>query len=320
MIDVVAFGELLIDFTPQERAVNGYNLFQQNPGGAPANVLAALAKLGKKTAFIGKVGQDSFGVYLQKELNAQQIDTTGLILSDEVNTTLAFVMLSDSGERSFTFHRKPGADQMMNANEIDYSIIANAKIFHFGSVSLTHDPARTATCEAVSFAKKSGLLISYDPNLRFDLWKDAEEAKEIILGMMSYADILKISEEELEFLTGTTVLEEGTERLFTSYGNVLILVTLGHKGCFYRKGDTTGYIPGFRVRTLDTTGAGDAFLGGIHYQVLQIDKPLQELDSSEIKKMITFGNAIGAFVTTKKGAIPAMPTLHEIHDLMNFSK
>ncbi|NRF93794.1 carbohydrate kinase [Paenibacillus frigoriresistens] len=318
MTDVVAFGELLIDFTPQERAMDGYNLFQQNPGGAPANVLAALAKLGKKTAFIGKVGQDAFGVYLQKELNAQQIDTTGLILSDEVNTTLAFVLLSKSGERSFTFHRKPGADQMMNADEIDYSIIANAKIFHFGSVSLTHDPARTATCEAVSFAKKSGSLISYDPNLRIDLWKDAEEAKEIILGMMSYADIVKISEEELEFLTGTTVLETGTEQLLTSYGNALILVTLGHKGCYYRRGEMTGYIQGFRVRTLDTTGAGDAFLGGIHYQILQIDKPLQELGAIDIKNMITFSNAIGALVTTKNGAIPAMPILTEIHELMNF--
>lgn len=320
MVDVAAFGELLIDFTPQERAINGYNLFQQNPGGAPANVLAALAKLGKKTAFIGKVGQDAFGFYLQKELEAQQIDTRGLILSDEVNTTLAFVMLSESGERSFTFNRKPGADRMMNAHEIDKSIISNAKIFHFGSVSLTHDPARTATYEAVMIAKKSGSLISYDPNLRIDLWQDSEEAKEQILGMMSYADILKISEEELQFLTGTTVLEVGTEQLYTLYGNVLILVTLGDKGCFYRKGNTTEYIPGFRVKTLDTTGAGDAFLGGILYQVLLINKSLQELDALEINKMITFGNAIGALVTTKKGAIPAMPTLKEIHELISFGK
>lgn len=316
MYDVVAFGELLIDFTPQGPAENGNSLFAQNPGGAPANVLAASAKLGKKTAFIGKVGEDTFGVYLKKELNSQHIDTTGLIFAKDANTTLAFVVLSESGERSFTFCRKPGADTLMNANEIDYEIIAHAKIFHFGSVSLTHDPARTATYEAVSFAKKSGAIISYDPNLRIDLWKDKKEAKEQVLSMMPYADIVKISEEELLFLTGTEELEAGTVQLFNAYGNALILVTLGPLGCFYRKGGTTGCIPGFHVKTVDTNGAGDAFLGGFHYQMLQTDKPFHELDSIDVGRIAGFANAVGALVTTKKGAMPAMPTLSEIHELM----
>lgn len=319
MYDVVAFGELLIDFTPQGIAVNGNNIFQQNPGGAPANVLAALAMLGKKTAFIGKVGQDSFGEYLKGELKAQQIDTTGLIFSEDVNTTLAFVSLSESGERTFTFYRKPGADTMIRANEIDYEIMANAKICHFGSVSMTHEPARTATYEAVAFAKKSGSVISFDPNVRLNLWSDAAEAKEQIRVILSYADLLKISVEELEFLTDKNDLEVGTEHLYQTYGNKLILVTLGNKGCFYRKGEMTGHIPGFHVNTVDTNGAGDAFLGGMHYQLLQKAKPLYELDAITLKEMLVFANAVGALATTKKGAMPAMPTLLEIIELIDLS-
>lgn len=319
MVDIVAMGELLIDFTPESQVDNGKPLFAPNPGGAPANVLAASAKLGQKTAFIGKVGEDAFGRYLQKQMHAQGINTRGLIFAKDANTTLAFVVLSESGERSFMFYRKPGADMLMHASEIDYDMIHQAKIFHFGSVSLTHEPSRSATYEAVSFAKKSGLLISYDPNVRMNLWNNAVEAKEQILHMMPYAHLLKISEEELEFLTGTNDAEAGTEQLVSLYGHACILVTLGHKGCFYRIGEMTGHVPGFSVTTVDTNGAGDAFLGGVLYQIVQVDRPLSELESEDIQNMVRFANAVGALVTTKKGAMPAMPTLSEVYKLLDLA-
>ncbi|MFC5449888.1 carbohydrate kinase family protein [Paenibacillus aestuarii] len=319
MCDVVAFGELLIDFTPQLSDPNGSRLFRQNPGGAPANVLAALAALGIQTAFIGKVGSDDFGFYLQSVLNAQQIDTSGLVFSKEVNTTLAFVTLNNSGERSFTFYRRPGADRMLDVHEINYSLIDRAKIFHFGSVSLTHEPVRSATLEAVSYAKKKGLLISYDPNVRMNLWDNAEEAKEQIVQCLPYADILKVSEEELTFLTSTDSLEKGTEQLYSLYGTPCILVTLGEHGCFYRTGGTTGHIHGFRVKAVDTNGAGDAFLGGILYQILQQSKSFNELSRMDTESMITFGNAVGAIVASKQGAMPAMPNLTEIQNMLGIA-
>ncbi|UJF34647.1 PfkB family carbohydrate kinase [Paenibacillus hexagrammi] len=316
MCDVVALGELLIDFTPQQPGLTGSPLFQQNPGGAPANVLAALAALGRQTAFIGKVGSDDFGHYLESVLKAQRIDTSGLVFSKDVNTTLAFVTLSDNGERSFTFYRRPGADMMFQVHEINYSLIDRANIFHFGSVSLTHEPVRSATHEAVSYAKKKGLLISYDPNVRMNLWDNAEEAKEQIVRCLPYADILKVSEEELTFLTGTDVLEDGTQQLYSLYGTPCILVTLGEQGCFYRTGEITGHVRGFRVKAVDTNGAGDAFLGGILFQVLQMSKPMNEWSRADTESMITFGNAMGAIVASKQGALPAMPGLSEVQRML----
>jgi sugar/nucleoside kinase (ribokinase family) len=314
MLDVVALGEVLIDFTPVEG--EGNPQFQQNPGGAPANVCAALAKLGRKTAFLGKVGQDQFGRYLRDVLDAYQIETKGLKMSEETRTTLAFVHLDKQGDRSFSFYRNPGADQMLTVEDLDLQLIDQAKFFHFGSLSMTHDPARTATWEAIRYAQKQGKRISYDPNLRPALWPNLDEARDVILSAMPYADVVKISDEELEFLTGTQDLVAGTRELYKQSLVPLICVTLGANGCFYRSGDMVGTVEAFPVQAVDTTGAGDGFLAGLLHGILNIDKQLPYFSVEELQSVIRFANAVGALATTRKGAIPAMPTLAEAADLL----
>lgn len=316
MYDVVALGELLIDFTPPAGMEGNQGCFQKNPGGAPANVLAALAKQNKRTAFIGKVGQDAFGEYLADVLSNSGIDTKGLIFTQAVNTTLAFVELNSEGDRSFTFYRKPGADMMLEGQEIDYALIEKARIFHYGSISMTHEPSRSATGQAVSHAKKNGLLLSYDPNLRLALWPDEDTARSIILDGMKQADILKISEEELLFLTGTEDLEAGTSGLHRTFGIALICVTMGEQGCFYRAGSMTGHVPAFRVKPVDTTGAGDAFLGGVLTGILDAASPIDRLDRNQLEAIIQQGNAMGSLATIKRGGIPAMPGPDEVASLI----
>lgn len=315
MYDVVALGELLIDFTPAGKSENENGLFECNPGGAPANVLACLAKLGKKTSFIGKVGDDEFGHFLRQVLTEKGISTEGLVMSTKVNTTLAFVHLQADGERSFSFYRNPGADTRLKPEEINETMF-DTRIFHFGSLSLTNEPARSATIAALQFAKDKKLLVSYDPNLRPHLWPNLDEARTQILAVMDQADIVKISGEELEFLTGSKDIEHGSERLCQEYGLKMLLVTLGEDGCYYRAGDLYGQVPGFKVNTIDATGAGDAFLGGILFQVLQRAKKIEQWTAEEMAMSAKFANAIGALVTTRKGAIPAMPNLDEIEQLL----
>lgn len=316
MYDIVALGELLIDFTPAEKPEKGNPLFEMNPGGAPANVLAAAVKLGKRCAFIGKVGNDAFGRFSNRVLMDIGVDTRGLLFSEGINTTLAFVHLDDKGDRSFSFYRNPGADMMLAREEIDFTIIDNCSIFHFGSVSLTSEPCRSATLSAVKHARKKGLTISYDPNLRPALWESLALAKEMIIQGLEYADILKISEEELLFITSMDDLEEGSKYLSDKYDICLIMVTLGAKGCFYRFGCNTGILPTYDVKTIDTTGAGDAFLGGILYKILDSAKGLKDLSVSEIEHCIDFANAVGSLATTQKGAIPAMPALEDVEACM----
>jgi len=276
-------------------------------------VLVALTKLGATTAFIGKVGQDEFGHYLKSTLNECGIDTSGITITNQVNTTVAFVHLDEQGDRSFSFYRNPGADMMLETNEIPYSMIEQSKVFHCGSISMTNEPAATSTIKALEFAKSIGLLISFDPNLRTALWEDLEHAKFMIQQGLFYANVLKISEEELIFLTGTSDPEKGSYEIDQNYGVSLILITLGAEGCFYRLGDRSGKIPGYRVNTIDTTGAGDAFLGGMLFQLLTRIDQLHELTNDELRSMILFANAVGALVTTKKGTIHAMPNLTEIN-------
>jgi fructokinase len=316
MLDVTALGEILIDFTPAANSDAQIVSFVRNPGGAPANVLACLAKLGKKTAFIGKVGQDQFGVFLKDVLEQSRIETQGLVFSEETNTTLAFVHLNEQGDRSFSFYRNPGADMMLTADEVDVKLIADSKVFHFGSISMTHEPSATATLKALNYAKEKGCLISYDPNLRIPLWKDLSFAKQQIELGLSYADVLKISEEELEFITGLQDLEAGSQYIYEHYHVKLIFVTLGPEGCYYRMGHATGMRKGYAVSAVDTTGAGDSFLAGILYQILNSGNKISELTMNELEPMVGFANAVGALATTKKGAIPAMPTLEEIERLM----
>lgn len=317
MCDVVALGELLIDFTPSGKSDKGNALFECNPGGAPANVLSALARLGKKTRFIGKVGNDNFGIFLKNTLDENKINTESLSFSQDVKTTLAFVHLDEKGDRSFSFYRKPGADIMLNEEEVKSSFIEDCKIFHYGSLSMTDEPTKSATLKAIEIAKSLGKIISFDPNLRPALWKDLDIAKKTIIDCMKYADILKISEEELEFITGTKDLSEGSEILKAKYGIKLIFVTLGSEGCYYRMGELSGRVTGYKVKAIDTTGAGDGFLGGILYKILTINKKIDELKVEEIEEAVDFANALGACVTTKKGAISSMPNLVDIDNLRN---
>ncbi len=314
MFDVTAIGELLIDFTPVGLSEQHHPLFEQNPGGAPANVLACLSRLGRSAAFIGKVGADQFGYSLKSMLDQIGVSTHGLVMTDRCNTTLAFVHLNDQGDRSFTFYRNPGADLLLEPGELSFNLIDDCQIFHFGSVSMTANPSRQATLAAVRYAREQGKLISFDPNLRRMLWPSDEIARTTILQAMPLADILKISEEELVFLTGETDLNRGSELLLRQYGLQLILITLGAKGAYARSRSSEAWHPAYDVKVIDTTGAGDAFTGGFLFQLLQSGKPIKALTEDDLMAYLSFANATGSLVTTRKGAIPSMPTLAEVEE------
>ena len=311
MIDVVSLGEILVDFTPSGVNEQGIALFARNPGGAPVNVLAMNTKLGGTSAFIGKVGNDGFGNYLRKMLTDSGINNSGLISDDEIPTTLAFVQLDERGDRSFTFYRKPGADMMLKAAEVRKDLIDQCKIFHFGSVSLTNDPCRSATFESVAYARKKGKIISFDPNYRPLLWDNAEDAREQITMGIIMADILKVSEEEMTLITGQTDVEIGSQMLMRM-GPSLVLVSLGAKGAYYRNEVCSGILSAYDVKTIDTTGAGDAFVGAMLWQLQGCS--LEEIRSMDLTEEVDFANAAGSLTTTRGGAIPALPTLKEIQD------
>jgi sugar/nucleoside kinase (ribokinase family) len=316
MFDVTAVGELLIDFTPAGLSVHSHPLYEQNPGGAPANVLACLSRLGHKTAFIGKVGDDIFGKSLAGVLSDAGIDCRALTTTDQCHTTLAFVHLNEQGDRSFSFYRNPGADIMLTPADIPSDLIDQTRIFHFGSVSMTADPARSATLAAVYKAVSAGCLISYDPNLRLMLWPTAEEARTTILAAMPSVDMLKISEEELLFLTGETDLAAGAAWFFARYGISLVLITLGPRGAFAATRHAAAVHPAYAVHTIDTTGAGDAFTGAFLDRLLRGGGALADLSEDDLKHYLAFANAAGSLATTKTGAIPAMPALDEIEDCL----
>lgn len=318
MRDITVLGEILIDFTPAGISQQGNVCFERNPGGAPANVAVCVSRLGGKAAFIGKVGEDMFGTFLATVLEDNKVDTSGMRFNSINNTTLAFVQLDENGDRSFSFYRDPGADTTLRQDEIDYKLIEDSKVFHFGSLSLTSEPVRSATHKALEFAKESGCTISYDPNLRPPLWESMKLARERILSVMKYCDILKISEEEMEFLTDEKDLDKGTEVLCSKYGMRLILVTRGAQGNYFRLGDATGSKPAFdKLKAVDTTGAGDAFLGGFIYSMLSrgVDHP-DKLSIEGIEDILVFSNAAASLCVTRKGAIPAMPNLREVNLLI----
>lgn len=310
--DVVALGELLIDFTHAGQSENGNPTFERNPGGAPANVLAALAKLGKQTGFIGKVGKDMFGDYLKEVLETYHIDTKGLLQTPSYHTTLAFVQLDERGDRSFSFYRNPGADLMLYPYEVNREMIANCKVFHFGSVSMTGNPSREATLEAAAYAKSEGKIVSYDPNLRELLWENETEARKYMMEGLLYADILKIAEEELYFLVGNTSLAAGAKLLQDKFEIPVVVVTRGAEGCYWRVGDMEGSAPAYEVKTVDTTGAGDAFTAGLLNQLIDKGLKLDKLTKKDLEECIQFATVLGSLATRKKGAIPAMPTLDEV--------
>ena len=309
--DVIALGELLIDFTMNGKSEQGNNLFEANPGGAPCNVLAILRKLGKKTAFIGKVGDDQFGRLLRETIEEAGINSDNLLVDKEINTTLAFVHTFPDGDREFSFYRKPGADMMLKKEEIHEESIAKARIFHFGTLSMTHDDVREATMKAVELAKKNGLLISMDPNLRPPLWSSLELAKEQMLAAMEYCDILKISDNEIQFVTGVEDYDEGIQIIRDRFQIPLVCLTLGKEGSRAYYKDLCVEVPGFvQEKVVDTTGAGDTFCGCVLNYVLE--HGMEDLNEDNLKEMLTFANAAASLITTKKGAIRSMPEKEEI--------
>ncbi len=312
MYDVVALGEILIDFTPAGKNSAGMQLFAQNPGGAPANVLAMNAKLGGKTAFIGKVGRDNFGAFLRRTMVDAGIDCTGLVEAEDVATTLAFVQLDEHGDRSFTFVRKPGADIMLTWDEVKTKLLNRCRLFHFGSVSLTDNPSRTATYEAARYAKSQGALISYDPNYRQMLWPNEQVAVQEMRSPLELVDILKVSEAEMPLLTDEKSLENGAKKLINQ-GIALVVATLGPDGSYYRTRQSSGYCKAYRVNTIDTTGAGDAFVGSLHHRLagLSLDD-INTLDETDWMDIMRFCNAAAGLTTTRYGAIPAMPSSDQI--------
>jgi len=312
MYDVIALGELLIDFTPVGNRLGDRSHFEQNPGGAPANVLACLARFGKKVGFIGKVGQDAFGDYLAHTLQEHHIDASGLVRDPHVHTTLAFVHLDEHGDRSFTFYRSPGADMRLSVQEIDLNQIVASRILHFGSISMTDEPARSATLAAIEHARSHGVLVSYDPNLRIPLWDSLDGAKEMMRLGLQYASVVKLSQEELAFITGIQDCEEGTRYIYEKYGTALILVTLGKQGCFYRCREETGSKLGYPVHPVDTTGAGDAYLGAMLYRILCREGGIERITLEELDEYCNFANAVGAIVTTKSGAMGSIPDRDEV--------
>lgn len=312
--DVCALGEVLIDFTPAGKSEKGMPLFECNPGGAPANVLAAVNKLGGKSAFIGKIGDDAHGRFLADSMKKSDIDLTGLRVDREIPTTLAFVSLDEKGDRSFSFYRKPGADLMLRTSEVDECLLCDCKIFHFGSVSLTGDPARTATLGAAEKARCAGALVSYDPNYRPLLWEDESSAVEVMKKGVELADIIKVSDYELTLLTGESDLGRGAEILL-GYGASLVLISMGPNGSYIANKNAGVKLATYDVKTIDTTGAGDAFLGAVLSRLA--DKSaveLTELSEAELRDILDFANACGSLTTAKTGAAPAIPTPDEIEE------
>ena len=315
--DVLALGELLIDFTENGLSGQGNPLLEANPGGAPCNVLAMLQKLGWHSAFVGKVGKDMFGRQLRAAAEEAGICMDYLVEDPRVHTTLAFVKTFPNGDRDFSFYRDPGADMMLREDELPLEALKSCRIFHFGTLSMTHEEVRFATKKAVGLAKKSGALISFDPNLRPPLWFDLEEAREQIAWGLSRCDILKIADNELEFMTGETEFDRGAALLKAQYPNIRLLnVTAGAEGSYCYSGEKKVFVPSFRLGgTIETTGAGDTFCACVLSNVLE--QGLEDMSEKRLKAMLRFANAAAYLVTTRKGAIRSMPERDEVELLLS---
>ena len=310
MTDITTIGEVLIDLTQSGWTEQGIPRFDANPGGAPANLAVAASRLGARTAFIGRVGRDSFGDYLRRCLAENGVDVSGLSVDEKERTTLAVVALDEKGERTFSFYRDPSADVNLSPAHVPMELLSDTKVLHFGSVSLTAEPARTATLEAARTAKASGAWVSYDPNYRASLWSDEETAIRTMLGPLPLVDILKVSDEELPLLTGIADPAEGSARL-VEQGVQLVLVTLGAHGAFYRFDGHTGHVPGVPCVVGDTNGSGDTFFGAALSQLVKLNS-LDELTVPELERILAFANKAASITTSRHGAIPAMPTLQEV--------
>nr|AFO84081.1 fructokinase [Actinidia chinensis] len=313
---IVSFGEMLIDFVP---TVSGVSLaeapgFLKAPGGAPANVAIAITRLGGRSAFVGKLGDDEFGQMLAGILRKNGVADDGILFDTGARTALAFVTLRADGEREFMFYRNPSADMLLTPDELNLDLIRSAKIFHYGSISLIVEPCRSAHLKAMEVAKDAGALLSYDPNLRLPLWPSAEEAREQIMSIWDKAEVIKVSDNELEFLTGSDKIDDESAMSLWHPNLKLLLVTLGEKGCRYYTKSFHGSVDAFHVKTVDTTGAGDAFIGALLCKMVD-DRSVIE-DEARLREILKFANACGAITTTKKGAIPALPTESDVLSLV----
>lgn len=316
--DVVALGELLIDFTENGVSKQGNPLFEANPGGAPCNVLAMLAKLGHKTAFIGKVGKDFFGEQLKAAITEVGIDASYLNMDEKVHTTLALVHTYPDGDRDFSFYRNPGADMMLREAEVPEELIRNTKVFHFGTLSMTHEGVRMATKKAIQIAEEAGVMLSFDPNLRPPLWDSMDTAKEQVLYGLAHCHILKISDNEIQWLTGKEDYTEGVEWINERFNIPLILVSMGKQGSrAYYKGKMAEAAPLLREDTIETTGAGDTFCGCVLHYI--VEHGLDKLEEQQLREMLTFANAAASLITTKKGALRVMPSKKEIESSISSS-
>ena len=312
MIDVVALGELLIDFATISADGEGYPTMAAHPGGAPANFLAALAKFGASAALLGKVGRDTFGKLLTDTLRKAGIDTRGLVADDTVFTTLAFVTFDETGDREFAFSRKPGADTCLRFEELDLGLIDEARGFHFGTLSLTDEPARSATYRAVAYAKSRGKLITYDPNLRKPLWNDLDACRKQLLWGLSQADVVKISDEEVEFLFGLEPVA-GAAHILENFGVKLVFVTCGADGCWFQNAQASGWVPALKeIQVIDTTGAGDIFGGSALWKLLQLGKTPEALTEDELTDVVRFACTAAGLSTTRPGGISSVPDHEEI--------
>jgi fructokinase len=311
MVDVIALGEVLIDFVSTESGVSLIEApaFHKAPGGAPANVAVGLARLGISSGFIGKVGEDEFGHFLAQVLSDNGVDITGLRFSTEARTMLAFVSIHPDGERDFMFYRHPSADMLLKPEEIDADYIGGARILHHGSISLISEPSRSATLEAIRVAREKGLRISYDPNLRLSLWPSAQAAREGILEGWRLADVAKISRDELIFLSETEDFDAATKALWHEELQLLV-ITEGAQGCHYVTPESQGHVPGFKVKPVDTTGAGDGFVAGLLAGLVTTLQSWQ--DPATVETVLYLANAVGALTTKKRGAIPSLPTRAEV--------
>lgn len=314
--DVVALGELLIDFTENGMSGQGNPLFEANPGGAPCNVLAMLSKLGRKTAFVGKVGKDFFGEQLKNAITEVGINADNLYMDEEVHTTLALVHTYPDGDRDFSFYRNPGADMMLREDEIDEELLKNTKLFHFGTLSMTDAGVRNATKKAIRIAKEGGAVISFDPNLRPPLWKSLDDAMEQTAFGFSKCDILKISDNEIRWFTGEEDFDTGIRKLKAQYDIPLIMLSMGKDGsCAYYKDLRVEVPPFIQESTIETTGAGDTFGASCLHHVLAYG--LENFNEQKLTQMLTFANAAASIVTTRKGALCVMPTRGEVEELQN---
>jgi len=321
MLEIICLGEVLIDMfstevgVPLEKAPG----FLPVPGGAPANVAIGLAKLGVDSALISKVGNDPFGKLLRNVLSQNRVDISHLKIDRESRTTLAFISTRKNGERDFCFYRNPGADMMLSAEEINEEFIKSARIFHYGSISMISDPSYSATLKALEYARKYGLLVSYDPNLRLSLWNSKNQAKQRIIEGLNNSDLVKLNSDELEFITGTSDTRQGTNILL-KYGPKTVFVTQGDKGSFFNNGKTCGFVKSYKVPAIDTTGCGDSFTSGVLAKFLQKikqDKDIFDLYRKEVEDILRFANATGALTAMKKGVIPSLPTQENLRIFLN---